>query len=47
MLIDPAADPHELKNLANDPAHAAVVAELSGLVGKYAKGYAAPAKPAK
>lgn len=36
MLIDPAADPHELKNLANDPQYARDREELSKLVRKYA-----------
>ena len=36
MLFDPKADPLELTNLANDPAHAAVVAELSALTRNYA-----------
>jgi arylsulfatase A-like enzyme len=32
MLIDEIADPHELKNLADDPEYAKVRAELSALV---------------
>jgi iduronate 2-sulfatase len=40
MLFDEDADPHDLKNLADDPGCAAVRAELSAL----AKGYAAPAR---
>jgi arylsulfatase A-like enzyme len=32
MLIDPVADPHELRNLAHDPAHGEVVSELSALL---------------
>jgi arylsulfatase A-like enzyme len=35
MLLDPEADPHELQNLADDPRHAAVKAELSALVERY------------
>jgi arylsulfatase A-like enzyme len=31
FLTDTQTDPHELKNLVNDPAHAAIVAELSAL----------------
>ena len=36
MLFDELADPEELKNLADDPALAAVRAELSALVHRYA-----------
>jgi arylsulfatase A-like enzyme len=36
MLFDPHTDPLEMKNLANDPQYASVVAELSPLVKKYA-----------
>jgi arylsulfatase A-like enzyme len=36
MLVDPAADPHELKNLAEEPAHAETVDTLSGMVRTYA-----------
>ncbi|MGH7953077.1 MAG: sulfatase [Limisphaerales bacterium] len=36
MLLDPKADPLELKNLANDPQYKSVCAELSGLARKYA-----------
>jgi arylsulfatase A-like enzyme len=36
MLFDPRADPFEMKNLADDPRHARVRAELSPLVRKYA-----------
>lgn len=36
MLLDPKADPLELKNLANDPEHAPVCKELSLLTRKYA-----------
>ncbi len=39
MLIDPAEDPVELRNLANDPNYAEVVAELSGMVQGYAAGH--------
>lgn len=39
MLIDPAADPVEMRNLANDPAHAATVSELGRLVRTHAKGF--------
>jgi iduronate 2-sulfatase len=38
MLFDQQADPHELKNLADDPKFAEVRKELSGLVRAYAKG---------
>jgi uncharacterized sulfatase len=33
-LYDESADPHEYNNLANDPAHAPVVAELRSLIRK-------------
>ena len=36
MLLDPNADPLELKNLANDPHYANVCVELSALTRKYA-----------
>ena len=36
MLFDQQADPHEIKNLADDSKFADVKAELSGLVRKYA-----------
>jgi arylsulfatase A-like enzyme len=36
MLLDPNGDPLELKNLANDPQHAKVCAELSALTRQYA-----------
>jgi arylsulfatase A-like enzyme len=36
MLFDPKADPHEMKNLADDPKYARVRAELSPLVQNYA-----------
>ena len=36
MLFDPQADPYEMKNLADDPAHATVRAELSALTRAYA-----------
>jgi iduronate 2-sulfatase len=38
MLFDHAADPHETKNLADDPAHAAAKAELSALARKHRAG---------
>jgi len=44
MLLDPAKDPNELTNLANDPKYADVVARLSGLVKQYAAGHTPPAK---
>lgn len=47
MLIDPEADPHELTNLANDPKHAATVAQLGALVKAYAAGRTPPAKVAR
>lgn len=47
MLVDPAKDPVETRNLANDPAYAEVVAKLSPLVKEYAKGHLPPEKPAK
>ncbi len=36
MLFDETADPQELKNLADDPKYAPVVAELSPLAKQYA-----------
>ncbi len=45
MLLDPAADPHELTNLVNDPGHAEVVARLGGLVKQYAAGHLPPPTP--
>lgn len=42
MLFDTKADPHEMKNLADDPKFTKVRAELSALVKKYAEGAAAP-----
>jgi arylsulfatase A-like enzyme len=42
MLLDPAKDPHELTNLANDPKHADVVAKLSPLVRTFAKDHLPP-----
>ncbi len=42
MLFDTQADPHELKNLVDDPKLAEVRKELSGLVRVYAKGTPAP-----
>jgi hypothetical protein len=38
MLIDVAADPHETKNLIDDPKHAEVRDELSALAKKHAVG---------
>lgn len=43
MLTDPINDPHELKNLVNDPQHAAVVKELSALAKAYVRDQAEPA----
>ncbi len=37
MLFDRAHDPHELKNLANDPAHAKVVKEMKALLDQLPK----------
>lgn len=42
MLLDPAKDPNELTNLANDPKYAEVVAKLSPLVKAYAQGHLPP-----
>jgi iduronate 2-sulfatase len=36
ILFDPKTDPLEMKNLANDPKHAKVCAELSALTRNYA-----------
>jgi arylsulfatase A-like enzyme len=41
MLLDEAADPHEMTNLADDPAHAEVRAELSALVRAHRARYPA------
>jgi iduronate 2-sulfatase len=38
MLLDPQADPHELKNLADDPGLAAVKTELSAVLKSYLSG---------
>jgi len=38
MLLEPAKDPHELKNLVADPQYAEVVAKLSALVKTYGAG---------
>ena len=43
MLTDPIADPHEVKNLVDDPKYASVVKELSALVKKYSDGKTEPA----
>ncbi len=37
VLFDEQADPHEMKNLADDPAHKQVVAEMKGLLAKLPK----------
>ncbi len=42
MLLEPAKDPTENKNLVDDPQYADVVKELSGLVKKYAEGHTPP-----
>jgi arylsulfatase A-like enzyme len=42
MLTDPINDPHELKNLVNDPQYASVVVELSALAKKYVGDQAEP-----
>jgi len=42
FLTDPAADPHELKNLVADPRHAAVVAKLSALARAHVAGKTEP-----
>lgn len=42
MLLDPARDPNELKNLAHDPKYAEVIAKLSPLVRAYAQGHLPP-----
>lgn len=44
MLTDPINDPHELKNLVDDPAHAETVKELSALVRTFANGRTEAAK---
>jgi arylsulfatase A-like enzyme len=41
MLLDEVADPHDLTNLADDPAHADVRAKLSELVRRHRARYAA------
>lgn len=47
MLVDPEADPHELKNLAGEPAHAETVSTLSGLVRAYGGTLIPGAEPRK
>lgn len=42
FLTDPVNDPQELTNLVNDPAHAAVVAELSALARAHVAGRTEP-----
>ena len=42
MLFDELADPHEMKNLADDPKYAGVKSELSALVRSYASRLKAP-----
>jgi len=42
FLTDPAADPHETKNLVHDPRHAEVVAELSTLARAHVAGKTEP-----
>jgi iduronate 2-sulfatase len=42
MLVDPAADPHELTNLATDPRHADVTKRLGALARDYAAGHIPP-----
>jgi iduronate 2-sulfatase len=37
MLLDEAADPHELKNIVDDPAHAEVRSQLSALIREHRK----------
>jgi arylsulfatase A-like enzyme len=44
MLLDPASDPHELRNLAADPQHAETVASFSRQARTYAAGRIPPAK---
>jgi len=44
MLLEPANDPHEMTNLADDPKYADVVTQLSGLIQKYAEGHLPPAE---
>jgi hypothetical protein len=38
VLFDHANDPHELKNLANDPSHTRIKSELSALAKRHAAG---------
>jgi arylsulfatase A-like enzyme len=42
MLFDEQQDPLEMTNLANDPKHAAVVAQLSSMTRKYASNMGKP-----
>ncbi len=42
MLVDPAVDPHELRNLASEPQYAAEVSRLSALIQAYAKRHLPP-----
>jgi hypothetical protein len=45
MLFDEQSDPHEMKNLADDPAYADVKAELSSLARKLAPGAESANRP--
>jgi len=42
MLLEPAKDPDEMTNLANDPQYAEVIAQLAPLVKQYAAGHTPP-----
>jgi hypothetical protein len=45
MLFDEQADPHEMKNLADDPRYADVKAELAAMARKHTPGAGSVSRP--